>query len=99
MYLGQKATVDWGRRKEPVQVYGDPTRIIEMEEARSKGRIEDVDNLRAEYAKICSGEVKQWYQNREPVSHLPPTSEGIKEIELLSEKKDHMQFPVSRYSQ
>jgi len=91
-----KQLLDWAEERTSPGIRRAQLRL-EMEEARSKGRSEDVDNLRAEYAKICSGEVKQWYQTGEPVSHTRPlTRKELKEIELLSEKKDHMQFPVSQ---
>jgi len=70
---------------------------LELEKAKSLGRLEDASKLRKEYALLTSGEVRKWYDTRAAVSHTRPLEEReIREIERLQKTSDQDQYPGSQ---
>jgi methylmalonyl-CoA mutase cobalamin-binding subunit len=88
--------IDWASKRTSPGVRRAQLRL-EMEEARCEGRSEELKNLRAQYAKLCSGEVKRWYETGEPVSHTRLlTQKEMNEIAMLRDKKNDMVFPITQ---
>ncbi len=88
--------IDWASKRTSPGVTRAQLRL-EIEEARCEGRSEELKNLRAQYAKLCSGEVKRWYETGEPVSHTRLlTQKEMDEIAMLRDKKNDMVFPVTQ---
>ncbi|MBP8620998.1 MAG: cobalamin B12-binding domain-containing protein [Firmicutes bacterium] len=88
--------IDWASKRTSPGITRAQLRL-EIEEARREGRSEELKNLRAQYAKLCSGEVKRWYETGEPVSHTRLlTQKEMNEIAMLRDKKNDMVFPITQ---
>lgn len=88
--------IDWASRRTSPGIKRAELRL-EIEEARRENKTRELETLRGQYARLCSGEVRRWYETGEPVSHTRLlTQKEIKEIAMLRDKKNDMIFPIAQ---